>query len=180
MADAPRRSGLILPFEGAWPVIAPDAFIADNATLIGNVDVGAGASIWFGVVIRADVGRIHVGARTNLQDGTIVHVNGAGIDTSIGADCLIGHAATIHGCTIEDGAFIGMNAVILDDAVVEGGAMVAAGALVTPGKRVKRGELWAGSPAKPMRALSEAEIAGIPLAVEHYAELAQKYRTERG
>ena len=177
---SPRRSGLIIPFGGVMPKIAPDAFIADNATVIGNVEIGPGASVWFGVVLRGDVGQITIGARTNIQDGTIIHVTGKQHDTHIGANCLVGHAVVIEGGILEDGAFIGMRSCVLPGVVVEGGAMVAAGALVTPNKRVKKGELWGGSPAKLMRPMTEEEAASNKASVDGYANLAQKYRRERG
>ena len=167
---------LILPFRGKTPQIAPDAFIAENATIIGDVTIGAGASIWFNCVLRGDTNVIRVGARSNLQDSTVVHVSREFSGTIIGDDVLIGHMAMIHACTIENGAFVGMTACVLDGAVVESGAMVAAGALVAPGKRVKSGELWAGCPAKFMRTLSEMERDMMAAGVEHYCELAQEYR----
>ena len=169
---------LILPFRGKTPQIAPDAFIAENATIIGDVTIGAGASIWFNCVLRGDTNFIRVGARSNLQDGTIVHVSREFNGATIGDDVLIGHMAMIHACTIENGAFVGMTACVMDDAVVESGSMVAAGALVVPGKRVKSGELWAGRPAKFMRTLSEIERGMMVSGVEHYCELAQEYRAE--
>jgi carbonic anhydrase/acetyltransferase-like protein (isoleucine patch superfamily) len=167
---------LILPFRGKTPQIASDAFIAENTTIIGDVTIGAGASIWFNCVLRGDTNFIRVGARSNLQDGTIVHVSREFNGTTIGDDVLIGHMAMIHACTIENSAFVGMTACVMDDAVVETGAMVAAGALVPPGKRVKSGELWAGRPAKFMRTLSEMERDMMARGVEHYCELAQEYR----
>lgn len=179
----------ILPFEGVWPKIAEDAFIAETAVVIGDVEIGAGASIWYGCVVRGDVNRIRIGARTNIQDGTVIHVNsdpagdyrqtGGGMPALIGEDITVGHMALLHACTLEPGAFVGMRAVVMDEAVVEGGAMVAAGALVTPGKRVPAGELWAGSPAKRMRELTEAERAHIPDSVQNYARLAAAYRQAR-
>lgn len=168
---------LILPFGGYTPQIASDAFIAENATIIGNVTIGAGASIWFGCVLRGDTNFIRVGARSNLQDGTVVHVARDGNGTDIGDDVLIGHMAMVHACTIGNGALIGMSSCILDGAVVEPLAMVAAGALVTPGKRVKSGELWAGNPARFVRELSDRDRKIISDGVEHYCELAQEYRT---
>jgi carbonic anhydrase/acetyltransferase-like protein (isoleucine patch superfamily) len=172
---------LILPYNGVTPKIAPDAFVAETAVIIGDVEIGPGASIWYGCVLRGDANSIRIGARTNIQDGTIIHVNheregAAGTRTVIGADITVGHMALLHACTLEDGSFVGMKACVMDGAVVETGAMVAAGALVTPGKRVKRGELWAGSPAKPMRPLSEKEIAYFAYSAKHYAELAATYR----
>jgi carbonic anhydrase/acetyltransferase-like protein (isoleucine patch superfamily) len=172
---------LIKPFEGVAPKIAPDAFIAETAVVIGAVEIGAGSSIWYGCVLRGDSNSITIGARTNIQDGTIIHVNheregAAGTKTRIGSDVTVGHMALLHACTLEDGSFVGMKACVMDGVVVESGAMVAAGALVTPGKRVKRGELWAGSPAKPMRPLTEKEIAYFAYSARHYAELAASYR----
>jgi carbonic anhydrase/acetyltransferase-like protein (isoleucine patch superfamily) len=155
--------------------------VAETAVVIGDVVIGEEASIWYGCVLRGDSNSIRVGARTNIQDGTIVHVNheregAAGTRTIIGADVTIGHMALIHACTLEDGCFIGMKACVMDGAVVESGAMVAAGALVTPGKRVKRGELWAGSPARLMRTLGDTELKYFDDVAEHYAELAASYR----
>src|SRR5579859_5203297 len=105
---------IILPFGGVWPQIAPDAFIAENATIIGDVTIGAGASIWYNCVLRGDVNYIRVGARTNIQDGTVVHVAREGRGTDIGADVMIGHMAMIHACTVQDGAMIGMTACLMD------------------------------------------------------------------
>jgi len=177
---------LILPFRGIAPRIAADAFIAETAVVIGDVEIGAGASVWYGCVLRGDVNSIRVGADTNLQDGTIVHCNhdrngdyretGGGEPTRIGAGVVVGHMAMLHACTIGDGAFIGMRSAVLDRATVEGGGMVAAGAVVTPGKVIAAGELWAGMPAKLMRAMSEAEHAQVPYLVDHYKELAQAHR----
>lgn len=174
-------AALIRPHHGVTPRIAPSAFVAETAVVIGDVEIGEHASIWYGCVLRGDDNTIRVGARTNIQDGTIVHINheregAAGTRTVIGADVTIGHMALIHACTLEDGCFIGMKACVMDGAVVESGAMVAAGALVTPGKRVKRGELWAGSPARLMRKLSEAELRYFSYTAQHYAELAASYR----
>jgi carbonic anhydrase/acetyltransferase-like protein (isoleucine patch superfamily) len=172
---------LIRPYEGAVPQIAPDAFVAETAVVIGAVEIGARSSIWYGCVLRGDSNTIKIGDRTNIQDGTIIHVNheregAVGTRTTIGSDVTVGHMALLHACTLEDGAFVGMKACVMDGAVVEGGAMVAAGALVTPGKRVKKGELWAGSPAKLLRPLTEREIAYFTYSAQHYAELAASYR----
>jgi len=173
---------LIRPFENVAPNIAADAFIAETAVIIGDVEIGAGSSIWYGCVLRGDSNSIKIGARTNIQDGTVIHVNheregATGTRTVIGSDITVGHMALLHACTLEDGSFVGMKACVMDGVVVEGGAMVAAGALVTPGKRVKKGELWAGSPAKLMRALTEKEIAYFTYSAQHYADLAAGYRT---
>lgn len=174
-------SAVILPYQGVLPKIAADAFIASTAVVIGAVEIGAEASIWFGCVLRGDSNSISVGARTNIQDGTVIHVNheregAAGTKTTIGVDVTVGHMALLHACTVEDGAFIGMKACLMDGVVVESGGMVAAGALVTPGKRVRRGELWAGSPAKLMRPLSDKEMAYFAYSSKHYCEVAASYR----
>lgn len=182
-------SGHILPYRGLWPKIHPDAFIADTATVIGDVEIGAGSSIWFGCILRGDVNRIRVGAGSNLQDGTIVHGNhdragdyretGGGMPTIIGDNVVVGHQAMLHACTLQDGAFVGMAAVVMDQAVVEPRALVAAGALVTPRKTVPSGQLWSGRPARFMRALTEAEIADIAYQAGNYRKLARQYLEER-
>lgn len=169
---------LILPYKGVRPSIASDAFVAQNAVITGDVVVGAQSSIWYGCVLRGDVNHIRVGERTNIQDGTIVHVTRERFACAIGSNVTVGHAAILHGCTLEDASFVGMGATVMDGAVVESGAMVAAGALVTPGKVVKKGELWAGSPAKFLRGLSEEEVAGFAASAAHYAELAWNYIVE--
>ncbi len=176
---------LILPFKGITPKVAEDVFIAETAVVIGDVEIGAGSSVWYGCVLRGDVNRIRVGRNTNLQDGTIVHCNdpregdyreiGGGEPTHIGDNVVVGHMALLHACTLEDGAFIGMRAVVLDRAVVESGAMVAAGAVVTPGKTVKSGQLWAGIPARYARDLREDERGEAAWIAEHYRKLAGAY-----
>jgi len=169
--------GVLLPFRNHVPAIAPDAFVAPNVTLIGQVEIGARANIWFGCVLRGDLASIHVGALTNVQDGTVVHVssvaNGA---TWVGERVTIGHMALIHACRLEDRCFVGMKACVMDGAVVETGAWIAAGAVVTPGKRVKSGELWAGTPARLLRAVTAEEAHYIETLPERYAELAEQYR----
>lgn len=169
-------SGVIVPYKGISPKIADDAFIAPNATVIGNVEIGARASIWYNCVIRGDVHEIRIGARTNIQDGTIIHCAYQQAGTYIGDDVLIGHMAILHACTVGDAAFVGMGAIVLDEAVVEAGAMVAAGAMVTPGKIVPSGQLWTGRPAKFARDLTPEEISFNNRSVAHYAELGQEYR----
>jgi gamma-carbonic anhydrase len=174
-------SGVILPYQHVLPKIASDAFIAQTAVVIGDVEIGPEASIWFGCVLRGDSNSIRIGARTNIQDGTVIHVNheregAAGTKTTIGADVTVGHMALLHACTVEDGAFIGMKACLMDGVHVESGAMVAAGALVTPGKRIRKGELWAGSPAKLMRPLTEKEMAYFGYSAAHYCKVAANYR----
>lgn len=166
---------IILPWRGVSPTIASDAFIAPNAVIIGDVVIGAGASIWFNCVLRGDVNYIRVGARTNIQDGTVVHVSHKSYPTVIGEDVLIGHMATIHACTLESKSFVGMRATVMDGAVVEREAMVAAGALVTPGKRVLQRQMWAGAPARFLRDLKPEELESHANGVARYAELAAAY-----
>jgi carbonic anhydrase/acetyltransferase-like protein (isoleucine patch superfamily) len=167
---------LILPFRLVLPTIAPDAFVAPNAVVIGDTIIGAETSIWFNCVLRGDVAPIRVGARVNIQDGTIVHVSSGTSGTTIGDAVSIGHAALIHGCTLEPGSFVGMAAVVMDGAVVESDAMVAAGSLVTPGKRVKRGELWAGRPARFLRPLTDADREANLRIADGYVALSRTYR----
>jgi carbonic anhydrase/acetyltransferase-like protein (isoleucine patch superfamily) len=175
--------GIIRAFEGFEPTIDAQAFVAETAVLLGDVVVGAGSSIWYGCVLRGDGNLLRIGARTNIQDGTIVHVNhqedggrGApGFSTLIGSDVTVGHMAMLHACVLEDFSFVGMNATVMDAAVVERDAMVAAGALVTPGKRVPSGELWAGRPAKKMRDLTDDEIAANRHSADYYADVARRY-----
>lgn len=169
-------TGVILPFQGVLPTIDSTAFIAHTAAVIGDVVIGPESSVWYGCTLRGDVNEIRVGARTNIQDGTVVHVSRRGQGTYIGDDITIGHMALIHACTLESGCFIGMKACVMDGAVVESGAMVAAGALVTPGKRVKSGQLWAGSPARAIRELTEEDLAPFSVLSGGYVELAQVYR----
>ncbi|MCW5749901.1 MAG: gamma carbonic anhydrase family protein [Alphaproteobacteria bacterium] len=157
------------------PVLGQRVFVADGARIIGDVEIGAEAGIWFNCVLRGDVNYIRVGPRTNIQDGTIVHVNRRLYPCLIGADITIGHKALIHACTLMDGCFIGMGATVMDGAVVESGAMVAAGALVPPGKCVPAGEVWAGSPARRMRDVTDADRTVFAETARHYVALAASY-----
>ena len=171
---------LILPWKGVLPRIAADAFIAPNAVLIGDIEIGSQASVWFNCTIRADVHFVRIGARSNIQDGTIIHESSKPLPTLIGDGVLVGHAVILHGCTLESGSFVGMRATVMDGAVVESGAMVAAGALVAPGKRIPAGQLWGGSPARFMRKLTDAEIADLPHGAAGYVELAAAYKKDLG
>ena len=171
-------SEFLLRYRGVRPRLAPDVFVAPGAAVIGDVEIAAASSIWFGCVVRGDVCHVRIGARTNLQDMTVVHVTHSGIPTLIGDEVTVGHRCILHACTIHDGAFIGMGATVMDEAVVETGAMVAAGALVPPGKRVRKGELWGGVPARFLRTLDADELALWPERVSHYVELAARYRNE--
>jgi carbonic anhydrase/acetyltransferase-like protein (isoleucine patch superfamily) len=166
-------------FNGTTPDVAPDAFIAPGAQIVGNVRIGAGASVWYNCVLRADVQTIVVGDRSNIQDGSVVHVTRKTHGTFIGSDCLIGHMAMIHGCTLEDHSFVGLGAIVMDGCVIETDAMLAAGAMLTPGKRILRGQMWGGRPAVFMRDLRPDEIARNRAGAAGYVELAQLHRRER-
>ena len=172
---ASQSNAWILPFQGTPPRIAADAFIAETAVIIGNVVIGSQSGIWFGCVLRGDVNDIRIGERTNIQDGTIIHVSGSDQGTYLGDDVTVGHMVLLHACTIEDRAFIGMKSCLLDNVYVEQGGMVAAGSLVTPGKRVRSGELWMGNPARCKRMLSEDEKIGFAKTAPHYVKLAQQH-----
>ncbi len=157
------------------PKIREGVYVADNAVVIGEVSIDEGSSVWFNCLIRGDVNDIKIGKRTNIQDATVVHVSSTLQGTYIGDDVTIGHGALIHACTIDNGAFIGMQACIMDGAHVEAGAMVAAGALVSPRKTIPSGELWGGTPARYMRDLTPEEKQNITSSAEHYVRLSQIY-----
>jgi carbonic anhydrase/acetyltransferase-like protein (isoleucine patch superfamily) len=163
--------------DGLVPQVAPDAYIAPDAQIIGAVEVGARASIWFGCVLRGDVNTIHVGQGANIQDGTIVHVSRHQHPTRIGDFVLVGHQCIIHGCYLEDYSFVGLGACVMDGCVVESRAMLAAGSLLTPGKRCRAGTLWAGRPAQYIRDLKPEEIERNQSGVMGYVALAKLYQT---
>jgi carbonic anhydrase/acetyltransferase-like protein (isoleucine patch superfamily) len=180
MDTNPPRGANILPFEGKWPTIHPTAWIAPTAVVIGDVTIGEGASVWYHCVLRGDTNFIRVGARTNIQDGTIIHVNAGAEPCEIGEDVTIGHACIIHACTLLDRAFVGMGATVLDRAVIEAAGMLGAGGLLTPGKRIGPMELWTGAPAKLNRVMDEAERARFDRTAPHYTELAGRHRASLG
>jgi carbonic anhydrase/acetyltransferase-like protein (isoleucine patch superfamily) len=170
----------LLPFQGVAPRVDPSAFVAPTATLVGDVTLGPEASVWYGCTLRGDVMPIRVGARSNIQDGSVVHVTRRLAATVIGEDVLVGHMCMIHGCTLMDRAFVGLGAIVMDGCVVEPDGMLAAGALLTPGKRVGARELWAGRPAKPVRQLSEEEVARNRAGAAGYVALARMHRESLG
>lgn len=177
----PRFPGAtILPFDGKVPQIHESAFVAPGARIIGDVTIGPQASVWYNCVLRGDIHKIVVGARSNVQDGSVIHVEGPRPDTDgeptiIAEDCVIGHMAVVHGCQLENRAFIGMGAVAMDGARIAEGGMLGAGALLSPGKRIGKGEIWIGRPAKYYRTQDEAQIAKIRFQTERYCKLAQKH-----
>ncbi len=171
----------ILPYRGEYsvggvsPTISPKAFVAPGAAVVGDVVIGEDSGVWFSCAIRGDVNIVRIGNRTNIQDGTIIHVTRETGPTHIGSNVTIGHSALLHACTLEDECFVGMRATIMDGAVVEKGGWVAAGALVTPGKRIPAGQIWAGNPAKFFRLLTPEERAFIPVSAENYVKHAREY-----
>src|SRR5436190_24383357 len=152
---------MIRSYRGVLPRIHPTVFIDDSAQVIGDVEIGEESSVWMTVVIRGDVHRIRIGRRSNVQDGTIVHVMKDTHPTTIGDNVTIGHAAVVHGCTIEDQCLIGMGAILLNGAHIGAQSIVAAGALITEGMKVPAKSLVMGSPAKVKRLLTHAEVAEI-------------------
>lgn len=166
---------LIIPFEGKTPVIDPTAWVAPNATLIGDVRIGPGASVWFGVVMRADMDRIELGAGSNLQDNVVVHTD-AGVPTIVGENVGVGHLALLHGTRVGAGSLIGMGAKLLNNSVVGEGGFVAAGALVLEGQQVEAGHLVAGVPAKDRGPMNEQLAERVRSNAFGYQELSAKYR----
>ncbi len=173
----PSGAGPLYSLDGIAPSVAPDAWIAPNATVIGDVEIGPQASVWFGCVLRGDTNRIRVGARSNIQDGCILHVNpGPGMECLIGDDVTVGHMAIVHAATLHEGAFVAMAAVVLDGAVIEPGGVLAAGAVLTPGKRIAAREMWAGTPARFVRVLGDEERARFALTAPSYVQNALRFR----
>ncbi|MEL6592876.1 MAG: gamma carbonic anhydrase family protein [Bacteroidota bacterium] len=167
---------LLKPYKAYHPSFGPEVFLAENATIIGEVRIGGQSSVWYQAVLRGDVGAIHIGERTNIQDAAILHCTTGRTPTVVGNDVVVGHRAVLHGCTIEDEVLIGMGAIILDEAVVQKHCIVAAGALVPEGKVLESGYLYAGVPAKQIKALSPEQIEMIRYGAKAYVEKAAEYR----
>lgn len=165
----------VISWQGHKPKLGRGVFVASGAAVIGQVELGDDVNVWFNTVIRGDVNTIKIGARTNIQDNTTVHVTSGTGPTSIGSDVTIGHNAVIHACTIEDECLIGMGSTILDGAVIRARCFVAAGSVVTPGKEMPSGMMVMGSPAKPVRPLTEAELAFLRKSAKDYVETAKTY-----
>ncbi len=157
------------------PSLPPSAWIADTATVRGDVTLGEDVSVWFGAVLRGDEAPITVGDRTNIQDGAVLHVS-AGFPCVVGCEVTIGHGAVVHGCTVEDGALIGIRATVLDGAVIGEGAVVGAGAVVPPGMHLPPGMLALGVPAKVVGPLTDAQRSAGPRAVGNYMIRKEAYR----
>jgi len=167
---------LLIPFEGKVPRVAPDAFLAPTAVLVGDVEVGPEASVWFGAVLRGDHPEfgIRVGPRTNIQDNCVIHV-GDWQPTLVGADVTVGHGSKFESCTIEDGCVIGMNAVILQEARVGAGSLVAANAVVLEGSRIPAGSLVVGVPGMVRKSLEGSAAEFVSRSSEYYIDLARRY-----
>lgn len=167
---------LIRSYEGKTPKIDPSAWISENAVIIGDVEIGPKANIWYNVVVRGDTNRIVIGAETNVQDGTIIHAETVQGPTLIGSRVTIGHNAIVHGCIVEDEVLISMGAIVLSYAKLGKGCLVAAGALVRENTEVAPGIMVAGIPAKEIGKVSEEMRARISIGCDHYLELAEEYR----
>lgn len=170
---------MIAPFGEHAPVIDPTAYVPEAAVVIGDVVIGPESSLWFHTVVRGDIHPIRIGARSNVQDNATIHVVGGRYGTVLGNDVTVGHNAILHGCTVEDGALIGMGAVVLDAVVIGTGSLVGAGALVTPGTVIPPGSLVLGSPAKRVRDVNETERELLRTSAANYVDLARRYRAAR-
>lgn len=151
---------LIKSVNGKSPQIPDDCYIAENATVVGDASFGNSCSVWFNAVVRADVNRISIGNKVNIQDGAVIHCTYQKHATVIGNNVSIGHNAIVHGCTIQDNVLIGMGAIVMDGCMVESNSIIAAGAVVTQGTRVEQGTIYAGIPAKKVKEISQSEFAG--------------------
>jgi carbonic anhydrase/acetyltransferase-like protein (isoleucine patch superfamily) len=168
----------IITFNGKTPRIDPSAFVAPGCRIIGDVEIGPEASIWYNCVLRGDVNSIRVGARTNIQDGSVIHCDSGhdgkgGHTTIIGEDVLIGHMAMVHGTLLKDRSFVGLGAITMDGTVIESGGMIAAGGMLTPGKTIAANEMWGGRPARLMRMLTDEQVAANLTGVAAYRMLAK-------
>jgi gamma-carbonic anhydrase len=177
---------MIRPFQGVHPNIDLSAFIAETAVIVGDVTVGQESSVWYNVVARGDVNFIRIGNRSNIQDLSMLHVthkkspDDPGAPLIIGDDVTVGHSVTLHGCTIENGAFVGMQAIVMDQVIVGEGALVGARALVTEGTVIAPHTLWVGAPARYKRDLTPEEIAWLRKSSGNYVKYALQYLHDEG
>lgn len=169
---------LVKTLRGITPKIAGDVFLAETAVIIGDVEIGAGSSVWYGAVLRGDVDSIRIGERSNIQDLAMVHCSQDWSIASIGNDVTVGHGAVVHGCDIKDRCLIGMNAVVLDKAVVGPDTVVAAGAVVLEGSVLESGWIYAGIPAKKVKQLTEEQLKGLKMSAAAYGKYAGWYQEE--
>jgi carbonic anhydrase/acetyltransferase-like protein (isoleucine patch superfamily) len=167
---------MIKPFNSITPRVHPTAFVADDAIVIGDVELGEDASVWFGAIVRGDVNFIRIGARTNIQDATVIHVSSKTHSTILEDEITVGHRVTLHGCYVETGCLIGIGAILLDGVRVGRNSLVAAGSLLTPNTVIPPNSLVMGSPAKVRRELTAEELAKLKRSWQTYVELKEKYR----
>jgi carbonic anhydrase/acetyltransferase-like protein (isoleucine patch superfamily) len=168
-------AAVIRSFLGKYPQFGAGVFVAETAAVLGDVVIGDESSVWYSTVVRGDEMPIRIGARTSLQDGVVVHVTSGRFGTTVGDDCTVGHAAILHGCTIEDLCLIGMGSTILDGARIGTGSLIGAGALVTPGTNIPPGSLVLGAPARVVRPIHQKEREQIEYGAAHYVELTRRY-----
>lgn len=168
---------IIKPVNGKHPHISKDCFIAENATIVGEVFIGKQCSVWFNAVIRGDVHYIKIGNKVNIQDGAVIHATFQKSPTTIGNNVSIGHNAIVHGCTIHDNVLIGMGSIIMDDCVIESNSIIAAGAVVTKNTHVESGTIYAGVPAKKIKNISNEMISGeIDRIANNYVEYSSWFK----
>jgi len=168
----------VRPFAGKRPRLGARTWVAADAVLVGDIELGDDVNVWYGAVLRADINWIRIGARTNLQDGVVIHVDEPDAPTLVEEDVTVGHAAVLHGCTVRRGALVGMHATVLNGAVIGEDAVVAAGALVPPGMEVPPRALAAGVPARVRREVSDDELAHVRRGVRSYLELKGRYMAD--
>lgn len=167
---------VIRAYRDVMPTIAEDAFLAETATLIGDVVVGSESSIWYGTVLRGDVMPIRIGDRTSIQDNSVVHATGGWAETKVGDDCVVGHGVILHGCIVGDRALVGMGSIILDGARLGSDSVLGAGSLLPQGKEIPSGVLAMGRPAKVIRELTDEDRMGISLGAQVYVHHTKEYR----
>jgi gamma-carbonic anhydrase len=171
---------MIRPFRGTRPRIHPTAFVEESAQVVGDVEIGAESSVWFNAVVRGDVFHIRIGDRTNVQDGTVIHVTNGTHATILEDEVTVGHNVTLHGCRVGRGCLVGMGSIVMDGVEVGERSLVAAGALVSPGTIIPPRSLVLGVPAKVKRELTGEEVAGLDVFWRNYVEYTRAYREEYG
>jgi carbonic anhydrase/acetyltransferase-like protein (isoleucine patch superfamily) len=171
--DASTRDGCLRPFGGVWPRVHRSAWLAPGSIVVGDVEIGEDSSIWYACVLRGDVEAIRIGARSNVQDGSVLHVTKGRYACVVGDEVTIGHRAVVHGCIVGDGALVGIGAIVLDGATVGEGALIGAGSVVTPGTVISPNTVAMGTPAREVRPLGDAERAAQRERTLHYVETAR-------
>ncbi|MDT5122789.1 MAG: hypothetical protein QOC96_2271 [Acidobacteriota bacterium] len=169
---------MIRPFRGKHPQIHPTAYIEESAQVIGDVIIGEQSSVWFNATVRGDVFYIRIGRRTNVQDGTVIHVSNGTHETILEDEVTIGHNVTLHGCYVERGSLIGIGAIVMDGVRIGAQSLVAAGSLLTPGTQIPPRSLVMGSPARVKRSLTDEEVAGLAVFWQNYVGYIEMYREE--